>query len=308
MTDFSKILSTSCINRHGEKYIYSVNGNLFFKIDSKSIYNNKFPNDFFQESSLYVITGTDSGLFLKYSLNKEIPEGTRIIFVEFQEIIDWVHAEKKLHTPESISLIPPHQLSEHLNECEAEKYIYINKFYHIPFFAATDCHLDDYLFLNKKIAGELQTLHWNTTAQLNNKLFIINQLRNLPYNVNHVSKLYGRFRGQSALLLAGGHSLDLFIPWIQQHADRFIIIAVSRVCRRLLNASIQPDIIFSVDPQEISLDLSREMFHFADKSLFIHAYHAIHPMVAQWSGRMAYRAPCSLGNPLSTSLTNFLAA
>ena len=96
---------------------------------------------------------------------------------------------------------------------------------------------------------------------------------------------------ENAILLAGGPSLDSSIPWIQAHQDDCIIIAVSRISRRLLNADITPDFIFSVDPQGLSLDVSREMFHFDGKSVFIHSYHAFPAMVAQWLGTKAYLGP-----------------
>lgn len=291
MKNFEQIVSTITTNTFGEKFLYALNGKLFFNTDSNTIFLNKFGRDFIKENSLYVVTGTDSGLLVQFISKLSIPPGTKIVFVDFEEIFEWAQENQPLSNHDSISFTTPDKLKDQLASIDIDKYIYLNKLFHIPSFSVIDNNYAGYAALEKQVTELLYDLQWTTSAQLNNRLFIVNQLKNLPDNVLHASFLFGQFRGQSALLLAGGPSLDAFIPWIQQHREEFVVIAVSRISRRLIQANITPDIIFSVDPQEISFDLSREMFHFADQSVFIYSYHVFPPMVAQWSGKKAFLGP-----------------
>jgi len=291
MQNFEHIASTITTNAFGEKFLYAINGKLFFNTDSKTIFANKFGRDFIKENSLYVITGIDSGLLVQFISKQSIPSGTKIVFVDFEEILEWAQEKQALFKHENISFTTQDKLKDHLASIDIDKYIYLNKLFHIPSFSVIDNNYAGYAALEKQVTELLYDLQWTTSAQLNNRLFIVNQLKNLPDNVLHASFLFGQFRGQSALLLAGGPSLDTFIPWIQKHREEYVVIAVSRISRRLIQANITPDIVFSVDPQEISFDLSREMFHFADRSVFLYSYHVFPPMVAQWPGKKAFLGP-----------------
>lgn len=291
MNNIEEILSTQTTNKAGEKYLYALNGKLFYSIDSKNIYSNRFKDNFLKENSIYVITGTDSGLFIKYLINKKIPQGSLVVFIEFKPVIEWLFKNHEITLPNKIELIDHEEFKEKLQLAGIKEYIYINKLHYIPSFAVQDGHNEEYIALGKQIAEYLQSLHWETASQIKNHLFLTNQFKNAADNIVHASCFFNRFKGKSALLLAGGPSLDDYIPWIQSHRNKYTILAVSRISRRLIHANITPDFIFSVDPQGVSLDVSREMFHFSKHSVFIHSYHAFHPMVAQWAGRKAYLGP-----------------
>lgn len=291
MNAIGELLLTATSNKAGEQYLYGVNGRLFFNVDSKTIFADRFNKEFLKENSLYIVAGTDSGLFVDFIARQSIPSGAKVVFLDFAEIIEWVRQHRKVTLPRGIHLLTFEEFKESLQALDASKYIFLNTLNYIPSFSVTDGHHEVYVLLGKEVEAYLQNLHWETTIQVSNHLFLVNQFKNIADNTTHASCFFGRFKGQDALLLAGGPSLDSCISWIQAHQNECIVIAVSRISRQLLNVGITPDFIFSVDPQEISLDLSREMFHFDGKSVFIHSYHAFPPMVAQWLGKKAYLGP-----------------
>ena len=74
------------------------------------------------------------------------------------------------------------------------------------------------------------------------------------------------FSGKTAALLGGGPSLDDMIPWVREHQHDLVIIAVSRICRRLREAGITPHIVVSIDPTEFSFDISKEFLDLDPRS------------------------------------------
>ena len=67
-----------------------------------------------------------------------------------------------------------------------------------------------------------------------------------------------------------------------------MIIAVSRICRRLREARVTPHIVVSIDPTELSFDISKEMLLLDRRVLFVHANHVAYPLLAQWPGRSVF--------------------
>ncbi|MEQ1530548.1 MAG: 6-hydroxymethylpterin diphosphokinase MptE-like protein, partial [Methylococcales bacterium] len=99
------------------------------------------------------------------------------------------------------------------------------------------------------------------------------------------------FAGKTVAVLAGGPSLDEVLPWIQSHREQLVVFAVSRISRQLKNINLEPDFIFSVDPTELSFDISKEMLEFSTKPIFIYSYHTVPLLVNQWHGRSFYLGP-----------------
>ena len=55
-------------------------------------------------------------------------------------------------------------------------------------------------------------------------------------------------KGKDVLLIAAGPSLDNYISWIEEHQDKFIIVCVDVILRKLEKYNIAPDIVVSIDP------------------------------------------------------------
>lgn len=288
-SEISEGLQPELTNAFGETYLYGVNGSLFANIDSSTIYSKRFHKKYLKETSLYIVAGTDSGLLISYLLKDGIPKGTKLIFVELDEVAKWIQSNQTLpELSSSVAITTLDDLTNQLSLFNVEDYSNIDGIFSIQSYAALDFHYHPYQGLELEVRKLLEKIHWNNSISLKNNIFFENQLINIQDNINHASALYNKFPDQKALLLAGGPSLDDAIPWIKKNQNRFVIIAVSRISRRLHQADITPDIIFSIDPKPLSFDHSREMLLFSEEVLFINAYHVSPPLLAQWSGRSAY--------------------
>ena len=93
------------------------------------------------------------------------------------------------------------------------------------------------------------------------------------------------------VLLAGGPSLDEILPWIRLHRREVVVFAVSRISRHLQQEAIEPDFVFSVDPTELSFDVSKEMFNFSSRTTFVTSNHSVPTLVNQWPGHLLYLGP-----------------
>lgn len=55
-------------------------------------------------------------------------------------------------------------------------------------------------------------------------------------------------KDKNVLLISAGPSLDNYIQWIKKHQDKFVIVCVDVILRKLELYNIVPDIVFSIDP------------------------------------------------------------
>ena len=127
-------------------------------------------------------------------------------------------------------------------------------------------------------------------------------MRNLAENHTPAVVLKDAFKGRTGVLLAGGPSLDEVLPWVIDHRERLVVLAVSRISRRLLALGLTPDIVVSVDPHQVGFDVSKEMLKFPDTVVLASAYHLAPGLVAQWRGPIVYfgnRLPWD--NPLNVA-------
>ena len=59
------------------------------------------------------------------------------------------------------------------------------------------------------------------------------------------------FKNKKVLLISAGPSLDNYIEIIKSNQDKFIIVSVDVILRKLEKNGIVPDIVFSIDPSEL---------------------------------------------------------
>ncbi len=72
------------------------------------------------------------------------------------------------------------------------------------------------------------------------------------------------------LLIAAGPSLDEYIDWIVANQDKFIVVCVDVILRKLEKHKIIPDVVFSIDPSFLCAGyLTCEDEHFLDSSAII---------------------------------------
>ncbi len=81
-------LGTLVENQFGDKYLFSVNRRNFEQLDYQTQFNKEFDKTFEQKDTLYVITGTDSGMLVKQLLKSPPEKGSAYLFIEFPEVIE----------------------------------------------------------------------------------------------------------------------------------------------------------------------------------------------------------------------------
>jgi hypothetical protein len=277
------------LNKFEEQYLYSVNRNTFVKESSQSIYKRHFTENLFQEESLYIIFGTDSGLLSRYIIDKKTPKNTRYLFIELPQIIEQIKGILPVqYDEESFVFATPDNWKEIATKLEMDIYIYKDNLYFIKSLAAVDCYLVDYSISNQKVNRELEIAIFFTRALVGVFPFMTKQLMNLTENRYPSTLLNGLFKGKTCAILGGGPSLDDDIQWIKKNQKNIVIIAVSRIAKTLIKHELIPHIIVSVDPYELSFDVSKELLLLPKDVLFLQSNCVTPFLLSQWHGRSVY--------------------
>uniref|UniRef100_UPI004047DAC2 6-hydroxymethylpterin diphosphokinase MptE-like protein n=1 Tax=Shewanella baltica TaxID=62322 RepID=UPI004047DAC2 len=284
----TNILNNFAINRFNEYYLPSINRRTFESIDSKTLYDKNFKSGFSKKDNLNIIIGMDSGLLANYVLEADIPDGSKFVFIELSSVLPLLVINIPLHLQRKLIIIDESGIDELFSRPDI-KLFFTKRHYHLfASFAVTARHIDDYNLLLNITESKLQKESFKNKIDSTQKLFIHTQLDNVADNHTQAKILRNTFNGKTCIIIAGGPSLDDSIDWIKKNQKNLYIICVSRIASRLASASIIPDIIVSVDPQEISFNVSRGMFDLSDKTLLVHAYHVSPKILSQWQGKCLY--------------------
>ena len=289
-------------NKFGDRYLYSINRSVFNHLGSLSVYQNRFPDLLEKEEFLYILVGTDSGLFLQHIKSKRIPDGSKILCIELPEILLRLKDEGVLQNLDKrIQCI---SLSE-LSQVGADSELRMDDYFtlgHVDLhlsFAAADAFAPEYKELAWNVQQLLDQKKYSIGARINCEIFVKTQLMNVAENCFSAAVFNHVFDGKTAVLLGGGPSLDDFLPWLKKNRDKVVVLAVSRISRRLIEVGLSPDFVFSIDPQQISFEVSREMFNFDRETVFINSFHVSPTLLSQWQGCSYYGGPLF---PWKTSL------
>ena len=148
--------------------------------------------------------------------------------------------------------------------------------------------LEEYSEISLQLTESLQCIVWKYSLRLSTEAFIARQIENIAELQQPAYLLKDRFKGETAIILAGGPSLTDLLPWIKKNRDKLVILSVARVSRQLIKAQVTPDFIFSVDPHKESFDNSYEMLFFDETPIFVHANHVYPGLLNQWHGKSVY--------------------
>jgi len=277
-------------NKVGELFFHQVNHNTFSDIDSTSLYKASFHKLFFEENTLFIIVGTDSGLLVNY-IHQNKARGSRYLFIEFPQV---THAlkENNISLPNDKSLF--YCDAKNWQQCALDNDIALygmsNKVQIVESLAASNAHYNAYVRLVTQTHQKLETLQSSFHANQSSRIFLTRQIYNIADNIIPASYLENTFLGKTCVILAGGPSLDHYLTWVKKNQANLLVIAVSRVCRRLQEVNLTPDIIVSIDPTELSFDVSKEALLFK-QALLLHSFHVVSSLIAQWQGKAAYLGP-----------------
>jgi len=287
MTNITKLSSETFKNNpYGEKYLYSVNRNTFAQESSVSVYNRHFSEKLFNDENLYIICGTDSGLLASYIINKKTPKDTRYLFIELPHIIEQVKSIlPEDYDDSTFSFTTPDEWQVAAEELELNIYIYKDKVQYIKSLGVADAYLLEYSATNLQIVQSLESVFFFTRAMVGVFPFMIKQLMNICDNRYSSTLLNNVFTGKTCVILAGGPSLDDDIEWVKANQHNIAVIAVSRISKTLLKHNITPHMIVSVDPYDVSFDVSKEQLALPKEVLFIQANCVNPSLLSQWRGK-----------------------
>lgn len=278
-------------NAFGDAVLYEVNRNAFDREGAPAVFDRHFGKSLFARDHLYIIIGTDSGLLAHWILRNELPEGTRYLFIEPESLLDVIdECLPQIADNPRVALTSPENWAELHESFQFQDYAYLEAIKVIQSIGAADAFLTDYREMYWSVQSQVRELTWSIQFQLGSQAFVLRQIENIADNRVPAICLQDAFHGSTAVLLGGGPSLDDLIPWVQTHRNQIVLIAVSRICRRLLQADLQPDIVVSIDPHDLSFDVSKEMLRFSPDTLLIHSYHVSPLLLAQWHGPAVYFA------------------
>ena len=276
-------------NTFGDKFLYSLNHNTLNQTGAVHQHRLRFEHLTAKENTLFIVIGSDSGTLLSYLNTVTIAPGTRFIVLEPDHIFPLIASEiQESTTSEIVAFVPAEDFKTAADEAQIDRYFYAGEVIIIKSLAA------EYNFTGRyhDLFFSIQTLcnhkKYQIRSRLTGKPFKLAQLKNIAENHTSSSCLRNTFRGKTAVLLAGGPSLDEILPWVLKNKDSLLILAASRISRRLLEVGLTPDIFFSIDPHQVSFDVSKEMLRFWKDSLLIHSYHVSPLLLSQWQGNNIY--------------------
>ena len=294
--DLSQNLSSEAFltNKFGDRYLYSINRSVFNHSGSQAMYQKRFPDLLGKEEFLHILVGTDSGLFLQHIKSKRIPSGSKILCIELPEILSRLKDEGALQNlDERVQCISLSELTqaEEDSKFRMDDYFMLGQVDLRLSFAVSDAFIPEYRELVWNVQQIFEKKKWSIVTGLDRELFIRTQLMNVAENRFSVAVFNRVFIGKTAVLLGGGPSLDAALSWIQRNREKVVVLAVSRISRRLCEVGLVPDFVFSIDPQVVSFEVSKEMLKFNQGTIFINGYHVSPHLLAQWNGVSLYSGP-----------------
>lgn len=273
-------------NAFGEQYLYAVNRDMFEQESARIRIEREFGDVLGQDDSLVVFIGSDSGNIIRYLAGRELSQGARYIFIEPDELFSGIQASlEPTLLSERVMLVTPSQFMECAQSAGITNYLYIDAVHLRRSLSAEYGFVPQYRSSYWDIDSQIQDLRWNTITSLGQDAFIQRQLQNCADNACPLSAIKGCLEGKTVVVLGGGPSLDEHLEWIQAHRHQLVLFAVSRISSRLLQVGLEPDFVFSVDPQDISYEVSKEMLHYGPGVVFVNQYHVAPRLLSQWPHR-----------------------
>jgi len=273
-------------NAFGEHYLFAINRDVFQGTDASTVFRSYFGESLFDEDAFYVIAGTDSGLLYQYIKAQGIPKGSRYLFLELPDVL--ARLENMDDPKKELVVATRENWLVQADEMDIQKYALMGRLTLLRSLGVVHSHYSRYPLFWREIKGEYDSYIENMKVVINLRPFIICQLTNLTENQIPATCLKDTFKGKTAVVLAGGPSLDKLLPWVRQHRKNLLVIAVSRISRSLLQANIQPDISVSVDPQAFNLYVCKDMLKFQKGTLLVNSYHLSPNLLASWGGKKVF--------------------
>ena len=284
----SEISKTFAISQFNEYYLPSVNRHTFEKIDSISLYDEKFKKALSTPDTLHIIIGSDSGLLANYVMERPLTAGCNYIFIELPEVLALLSIDIPQTIQNDFNITSLKQFTTLIAEQKNNLYIVKQKYKIHKAIAVEGNYLESYCTLNAQVVKAVESEYFQHSIGFTQKVFVKAQLQNLAENLLPARVLKQKFLGKTCIVLGGGPSLDDCIEWIRANAEQLVIIVASRIVGKLAKLNIKPDIVVSVDPKSHSLVVNKELMQLEHDVLLINSYHIAPHILGQWRGGALY--------------------
>jgi len=250
------------------------------------VYINYIKEHLLKESSLYIIFGTDLGIFPTILEAFPLPDGSRYLFLEPDEIFPIAIQNLKHSDNSNVFIAPFTGWQEVASQLKLENYLHTDKVVLLKSLSAVNDQQNSYANMIEQIKDSVAHLDQELKAQTTQKIYHENILLNAVDNINPAQLLANQASG-TALVIGAGPSLDHLLPWIKNHQHKFIVIIASRLYQQLSAEGIKPDIVVSIDPQPINYEQSKPILIDQD-IIFVHSNHVSPKLPAHWDGVSFY--------------------
>ena len=277
-------------NPFGDWYFPSINHQSFLKSPASSVFSDFYKDMLSQAEGLFIIIGSDSGLLYQYLKSRENHPQRQFILIDFRTVIEkagLVETDQEIWEG-NVRLVDENFDFSRL-EGAFDNFILKDQVQLLSSMAVVDNPVDSpYWILRKELISQFNSFYKFQLVSQQAVQFEQPRILNAADNVLPLNLHLNRFKKSSAIILAGGPSLDDSIQWVKENEQYLIIFAVGRIAKRLKIEGIVPDFFVSVDPQDVSFDNAKSMFEFTNRSTLIHSFHVNPKLLSQWRGQSLY--------------------
>ncbi|NPA72022.1 MAG: motility associated factor glycosyltransferase family protein, partial [Gammaproteobacteria bacterium] len=243
------------------------------------------------EDKLFVVLGSDSGLILDY-LSQISTSGQRFVVIDYPEVIEHIKNSRAEILSDSehfrIELFSFEVFEFEQLYVEYQDYAIRNAIFLLSALVTLEAK-GRYASIQKQYKELFSHFQIDRVDNHDFTHAFDQQLESVCDRPTPLSSIKQQLKGDvPGILLGGGPSLDLIIPWIKENQAKIWIFAASRICKRLQKEGITPDFIGVFDGQPLILEYSKEMYGFEKNSILITGEHPYRPLIRQWSGLKVY--------------------
>ncbi|MFK7860335.1 MAG: 6-hydroxymethylpterin diphosphokinase MptE-like protein [Granulosicoccus sp.] len=260
---------------------------------SSDFYDNILNHNLELDNTLYLIIGSDSGLILPYLKQLKIGRGTRFAIIEHDDVYPLVASEYRglLNVEDSdkknaktvISLHRHSTWQKEIFDGSDEAWLLGGQIRVIESNASSADYSRLYMPILSDVRKKTSERILDISVTLSRRDFTEMQFRNAADNTVSLVKSTEFGTNRTAIVLGGGPSLDLHLDWVIANRDRLFVTAVSRIAGKLIKHDLKPDVVVSVDPYDISYEVSKKGIVWTDVPL-IYNFHVSAKLLQQWQG------------------------
>lgn len=300
------------MNEWGDRFIPELNRTSLAMQSASELYDAELDFDPCAENTLTIVIGSDSGLLFKYLKSKAVPEGSRIVLLEPSELFeainqecnDWLARQDSKQSSSRVSLIDAQALNTEVFNNDDTAWFLAGKVELAQARCAVSDYLNIYYPLYRKTRQAKSDQHHAISNSYGIKRFIDQQMISCVDNQHPLYKDPEFGKGRVAVVLGGGPSLDKHLDWIIENRSRLFLLAVSRLCGKLSELDLKPDLVVSMDPSPLTYSAAKLGTQWKDVPL-VHSYHVAHMLPKQWLGPrfyLGYRYPWDAAQPNSADI------